>query len=902
MKKIFSILTAGLLGLMAVSCVQEPLATFDPTSATAPVLGTTEVGAKAVEVGYTPAVFTLGFNEKIAPSHALAIVSVDGKAVSKVVSSKDDGSTLSATLVNISKALAFFGYADGDVVSSLELAVRATLQNLSQDNGVNGFIDSENRLTLNDFTVTIPVGSPYQDYTESCTWSVIGALSEYSINWDGDLEMFATADGDKFVAKAVTLKKDDQFKFRKDQGWETNYGAPGDVEPYVLSVDTEVTGAAGGKNLAVPADGIYDLWLDLSGSEAKITVTDAYLAYPDHKDASTWSVIGALSAYEINWNGDLAMTTDGTTHVAQGIKLSKDDQFKFRKDAGWETNFGATGDVEPFVVTLGSETTAAAGGKNLAVPEDGIFDLILNPDGQTFTIVETLGGGVSGKIGGNEPEPEPETYKGWGIIGDFNGWGGDVEMTEADGVWTGFFTNTKKDDGSDGGFKLRKDADWAESAGGTFSALGEAFDAVTKDGPNITVPAGFYKVVYDTNNQKITVSEGNVWSLIGDFNGWGGDVDMTETESGIWVSPATTLNNKGFKIRKNHDWGTSYGGEFKALGEAFAATQTENNNIMLAEDGEYVVTFDANKLTITVDAAKPSKVWSVIGVVNGSNWDQDFYMTQVAPGIWVSEKLELGGEWKVRFDNGWDVNRGAAVKEGAGSLTENGQFVGVYPGGENLTLTGNFQVVYNEMNQTVGTLGWGVVGKVASIDGFNWNYDIPMNLAADGKWYSVPVALDEGDEIKVRLQGGWDTSYGGTSDAAVAADTAVEATTDNGKNLKAAAKGTYMVVLDPTAKTLTLSTDFWGVIGDFNEWKTDRFMLPAGDGKWFAYNQEISGGWKIRKSADWAVNYGGVYAAAGEPFKGIAGAKDNIAVTDMTRFDILFDATAETITASKPIK
>ena len=132
MKKIFSILTAGLLGLMAVSCVQEPLATFDPTSATAPVLGTTEVGAKAVEVGYTPAVFTLGFNEKIAPSHALAIVSVDGKAVSKVVSSKDDGSTLSATLVNISKALAFFGYADGDVVSSLELAVRATLQNLSQ--------------------------------------------------------------------------------------------------------------------------------------------------------------------------------------------------------------------------------------------------------------------------------------------------------------------------------------------------------------------------------------------------------------------------------------------------------------------------------------------------------------------------------------------------------------------------------------------------------------------------------------------------------------------------------------------------------------------------------------------------------------------------------------------------
>ncbi len=777
------------------------------------------------------------------------------------------------------------------MVSSLELAVRATLQNLSQDNGVNGFIDSENRLTLNDFTVTIPVGSPYQDYTETSPWGVTGALSQYAeagfTDWNSDLEMWATEDGTKHVAKAVKLTKDDAFKFRKDQDWTDNFGG------VFGSVDSEFTAEAGGADIKVSADGTYDLWLDTDAGT--ITVTEAYLAYPDHTQASTWGVTGALPQHNINWDSDIAMTTDGTTHVAQAVKIGKDDKFKFRKDHDWTENYGGT------FSALDAEFAAEAGGADIAIGADGIYDLILNPDGKTIRVVETLGGGVSGIIGGAEPEPEPETYKGWGIIGDFNGWGGDVEMTEADGVWTGFFTNTKKDDGSDGGFKLRKDADWAESAGGTFSALGEAFDAVTKDGPNITVPAGFYKVVYDTNNQKITVSEGNVWSLIGDFNGWGGDVDMTETESGIWVSPATTLNNKGFKIRKNHDWGTSYGGEFKAIGEAFAATQTENNNIMLAEDGEYVVTFDANKLTITVDAAKPSKVWSVIGVVNGSNWDQDFYMTQVAPGIWVSEKLEIGGEWKVRFDNGWDVNRGAAVKEGAGSLTENGQFVGVYPGGENLTLTGNFQVVYNEMNQTVGTLGWGVVGKVASIDGFNWNYDIPMNLAADGKWYSVPVALDEGDEIKVRLQGGWDTSYGGTSDAAVAADTAVEATTDNGKNLKAAAKGTYMVVLDPTAKTLTLSTDFWGVIGDFNEWKTDRFMLPAGDGKWFAYNQEISGGWKIRKGADWAVSAGGNYTA-GEAFEAVTKDGPNIAVTDMTRFDVLYDTAAGKITVTKPVK
>lgn len=441
------------MALTAVSCLNEPLAVFDPAKGTAPIMGSVDVGAKNVTVAYTPGTFHMGFNEQMTPTHSLALVSVDDKAVSRIITSKNDGISLIATNVNISKALAFFGYIDGDVVSNLEFVVRASIQDPSKDNGRNGYLDSD-KYTISTFIVTLPQGSPYADYTESAPWSVIGSLSEYDMNWDKDLEMWATPEGDKFVAKAVTLKKDNQFKFRKDQGWDTNYGAPGDAEPYVLSVDTELTGVAGGKNLAVAADGIYDLWLDLSGNDAVITVTDAYLPYPEHTQASTWSVIGALSQYDINWNGDLTMTTDGKTHVAQGIKIKKDDQFKFRKDAGWDTNFGATGDTEPFVVTLGSETPAAAGGKNLAVPEDGIYDLILDPDGQTFTIVETLGGGVSGIIGGDEPEPEP-AYQGWGIIGDFNGWGGDVAMTEKDGVWTGYFTNIKKEGGDNGEFKLR---------------------------------------------------------------------------------------------------------------------------------------------------------------------------------------------------------------------------------------------------------------------------------------------------------------------------------------------------------------------------------------------------------------------------------------------------------------
>ena len=179
MKKLFSIISAGLLGLMAVSCFQEPLATFDPTNTTAPILGTVEVGAKNITVTYTPGEFHLGFNDKMAPTHTLALVSADGKTVSKIITSKDSGTSLLATNVNFSKALAFFGYADGDVVSSLDFVVRASIQDPTKDNGRNGFVDSQ-AYTLTNFTVTLPQGSPYADYTEATTWSVIGSLSEYS--------------------------------------------------------------------------------------------------------------------------------------------------------------------------------------------------------------------------------------------------------------------------------------------------------------------------------------------------------------------------------------------------------------------------------------------------------------------------------------------------------------------------------------------------------------------------------------------------------------------------------------------------------------------------------------------------------------------------------------------------
>ena len=84
MKKIFTILTAGVLALMAFSsCVREQFAVYDETKVTAPVLGTYNVGEDVITANFTPAKQELGFNEKIVPSHTLAVVSLNGEEKSK---------------------------------------------------------------------------------------------------------------------------------------------------------------------------------------------------------------------------------------------------------------------------------------------------------------------------------------------------------------------------------------------------------------------------------------------------------------------------------------------------------------------------------------------------------------------------------------------------------------------------------------------------------------------------------------------------------------------------------------------------------------------------------------------------------------------------------------------------
>ena len=80
---------------------------------------------------------------------------------------------------------------------------------------------------------------------------------------------------------------------------------------------------------------------------------------------------------------------------------------------------------------------------------------------------------------------------------------------------------------------------------------------------------------------------------------------------------------------------------------------------------------------------------------------------------------------------------------------------------------------------------WTVIG---SINGDTWTIDLPMTEQEDGTWKSDEAyTMDAGVEFKVRQGKNWDVSYG-----------------KDGNNFVVETAGTYYVVFDPAAETVSL--------------------------------------------------------------------------------------------------
>ena len=464
-------------------------------------------------------------------------------------------------------------------------------------------------------------------------------------------------------------------------------------------------------------------------------------------------------------------------------------EVKFTCDDAWTLNWGAE---------------LSGGSGNIAAPA-GSYRIYLDLNAMEYKFDANMFGKEEPGLpagGGEEPAPA------WSIIGTVNGtsWDTDFDLTEKEsGVWTySGLTLTDTDE-----FKLRKDHAWSESVGGPEANATSTIDATNPydvykpvlgtafatGSMNIAVQAaGTYDVVYDTNAGTITVSEHvSGWSLIGVINedtSWSVDVDMVETSPGLWVSPVVTINGE-FKIRFNKDWDVNRGGKLQSLDLPFAV-ENNGDNITVPTPGEkYVVTYYAAAEAVVIQSVSTS--WSLIGQVDGSNWDKDIIMHKTGETTW-SAACKVSGEYKLRFGADWSVNRGAS---GAMAPLDGYYSFGLAADGANLKLDeGCYAFVYDSATEKLDVYPtWGLIGDVF---GTGWSADFLMYRDADGNFVYSNAVL--GGEWKLRFNGGWDVNRGGKLEAL---DTpfAVE---NNGSNIASPGAGLYNVVYNSKEETVTV--------------------------------------------------------------------------------------------------
>ena len=310
-----------------------------------------------------------------------------------------------------------------------------------------------------------------------------------------------------------------------------------------------------------------------------------------------------------------------------------------------------------------------------------------------------------------------------GIVGGFNDWGGspDIEMS-FNKDYVRFWADA--DFAADTEIKFRADAAWDFNWGKDGNVGGD----------NIAVSAGKYRIYLDLNKKSVELSttmygkdeptaggdepepeKPAVWSLIGTINGdnWSADVDMTNTDGDVWVARSVTLTaSDEFKVRYGHDWSETAGGTeanskstidptnpydvFKPeLGKAFAVG---GMNIQVGVEGVYDITYDVAAQTILIENHKA--LFSLIGDINGSGWGKDFIMTQDGD-VWTSDVVNIGGEFKIRYDFSWADANTYGVAEGT-TVEIGKEFTVVQPGGNiKVPEAGDYKVVFNTKTLSV---------------------------------------------------------------------------------------------------------------------------------------------------------------------------------------------------------
>ena len=727
MKKLLYTSLIALAGLFAASCMQEHIEViYDPANVSVQTLGDiagVELAAdgEALTTTFNPADFKLevasGYTLYASKSANMAdkvkvsaSISIDENKIGHISIKQPAMNSLIFSMGGVAdEPFTVYFQLEGGVVNDKNVIIAATIVN---SNIVAATFTPYSTIILDKdlYPHVYPIGGI----------DILGSWSHdkvfqfiYDYNKSGDTYTGLLDLGEKH-ADGV------EFKFTGEASWDDstgNWGVAEGQEEEASEIQLE-----NGSSTNIKQYGAKRFYM-FSLNTGSLVLTKKY-------SFDNVGIVGAFNGWKES-DPDMKMTYNVYLHRFYiDHTFAENTELKFTCDDKWELNWG------------GNDGEIAGGGDNIPV-EAGSYRIYLDLNHGTYEFSSSMYGKEE-PTGQDTPEPEPEpTYQGWGIIGDFNSWGGDAPMTEVKGVWTGYFNNIEN-----GGFKFRKDAAWTENYGAPgdvepyMVTMGTPFEAVA-GGKNMGTPAGFYKAVLDLSNEAaptITITEGNVYSLIGEINGdaWTKDVELTEKD-GVWTSPVVTISG-GFKIRHNFSWAdeNTYGladGETAKVGEEMTLTQP-GSDIKL-EKGDYKIQFTPETKKVVITAVLFPEQLYMIGDEFGSwNWDSEG-VVEMTP---VLHNPSWGAEaeaqfWTVRYftaGKGFKFNSKRAWGGDFWGLTTNDGYT--ESGGNCVVAEDGFYLVHVDFKNEkvhVEPARIAIVGDCTGLGGDAWNESVVEAEAAN---------------------------------------------------------------------------------------------------------------------------------------------------------------------------
>lgn len=207
-------------------------------------------------------------------------------------------------------------------------------------------------------------------------------------------------------------------------------------------------------------------------------------------------------------------------------------------------------------------------GRRTELSDDGSFMVSVNGDAKFIKVTVNMLDGtyLIEKVNFVDYIYLPGNAQGWdpGTAAALKG--------DGNGLYTGYAV-------MDGDFKFTQERAWAaEYNNASFTTCSAEFSLGAQDGGNIsfTGARGLYYFTVNVATGDLSAVRVEKMGLIGDFNGWGTDDEMTWNDADLcFEKTGATVTAAGWKFRMNGDWAVNLGGDLNDL-------QPDGSNIAVA--------------------------------------------------------------------------------------------------------------------------------------------------------------------------------------------------------------------------------------------------------------------------------------------------------------------------------